>query len=273
MKIFKTQQGIIQIPLIIFLLVGIIVGVILVQRQTNILSKAKEWSCQQPLRGWCSPKGTPKPTCTSRPSCLDSTPRCLIAEPAEGWCPSKEQPPTTNLCPPPETEPFGSCGGDKYKGINFVCPDGTKGRIGGDKNSWGSRWGFGSPCRVLGDLKQEVIKRCEGHFTCPAPTPLPSVTSIPLPTGTPNPAPTPNYSSVPNPYPIQSCDDCPNGSSLCYFKDQESYPDVKVCVNPKTDQDTSDKICKVCPPKPEVSSSPISGGAGSGSSFGTTTVR
>lgn len=29
----------------------------------------------------------PKVSCTSRPACLDATPRCLIAEPANGWCP------------------------------------------------------------------------------------------------------------------------------------------------------------------------------------------
>ncbi len=26
------------------------------------------------------------PTCMTRPACLDATPRCLIAEPASGWC-------------------------------------------------------------------------------------------------------------------------------------------------------------------------------------------
>lgn len=30
---------------------------------------------------------TPTPTCMSRPACLDATPRCMIAEPASGWCP------------------------------------------------------------------------------------------------------------------------------------------------------------------------------------------
>lgn len=29
---------------------------------------------------------TPPPTCQPRPACLDATPRCLIAEPAGGWC-------------------------------------------------------------------------------------------------------------------------------------------------------------------------------------------
>lgn len=28
----------------------------------------------------------PTPTCMLRPACLDATPRCLIAEPANGWC-------------------------------------------------------------------------------------------------------------------------------------------------------------------------------------------
>jgi hypothetical protein len=30
---------------------------------------------------------TPAPTCMQRPTCLDATPRCMIAEPASGWCP------------------------------------------------------------------------------------------------------------------------------------------------------------------------------------------
>jgi hypothetical protein len=30
---------------------------------------------------------TPAPTCIPRPACLDATPRCMIAEPANGWCP------------------------------------------------------------------------------------------------------------------------------------------------------------------------------------------
>lgn len=34
------------------------------------------------------PTPTPKPTCTARPKCLDAKPRCLIAEPAEGFCPT-----------------------------------------------------------------------------------------------------------------------------------------------------------------------------------------
>jgi len=30
---------------------------------------------------------TPTPTCIPRPACLDATPRCLMPEPANGWCP------------------------------------------------------------------------------------------------------------------------------------------------------------------------------------------
>lgn len=32
-------------------------------------------------------KDSPTPTCMQRPACLDATPRCMIAEPANGWCP------------------------------------------------------------------------------------------------------------------------------------------------------------------------------------------
>lgn len=30
----------------------------------------------------------PKPSCEPRPACLDASPRCLIPEPPEGWCPT-----------------------------------------------------------------------------------------------------------------------------------------------------------------------------------------
>lgn len=43
---------------------------------------------------FCRLTGRPEPcpsvptqSCLPRPKCLDSIPRCLIAEPAEGWCP------------------------------------------------------------------------------------------------------------------------------------------------------------------------------------------
>lgn len=33
------------------------------------------------------PSITPSLTCIPRPTCLDATPRCLIPEPTDGWCP------------------------------------------------------------------------------------------------------------------------------------------------------------------------------------------
>jgi hypothetical protein len=53
--------------------------------------------------------GTPKPTlsanvtCMPRPACLDATPRCLIAEPAQGWCPAT--PTATTETPSTSTSP------------------------------------------------------------------------------------------------------------------------------------------------------------------------
>lgn len=41
----------------------------------------------EPADGWC-PKTVPPPACQSRPACLDATPKCLIAEPVGGWCAS-----------------------------------------------------------------------------------------------------------------------------------------------------------------------------------------
>jgi hypothetical protein len=41
----------------------------------------------EPAEGWC-PVATPKGTCLPRPACLDTKPACAIAEPAEGWCPA-----------------------------------------------------------------------------------------------------------------------------------------------------------------------------------------
>lgn len=38
-----------------------------------------------PIRS--TPTKAPTPTCLPRPACLDSSPKCYIAEPAEGWCP------------------------------------------------------------------------------------------------------------------------------------------------------------------------------------------
>lgn len=44
-----------------------------------------------------TPPLTPPASCLPRPSCLDSKPRCLLPEPADGWCPSSL--PTPSLSP------------------------------------------------------------------------------------------------------------------------------------------------------------------------------
>src|ERR1035437_6643301 len=41
---------------------------------------------------WCLP--SPTPTCMNRPACLDATPRCMLSEPVNGWCPT----PTVSGC-------------------------------------------------------------------------------------------------------------------------------------------------------------------------------
>ena len=46
------------------------------------------------------------PTCTARPACLDATPRCLIAEPAGGWCPAITKTPTPTQSGPTPTGQF-----------------------------------------------------------------------------------------------------------------------------------------------------------------------
>ena len=57
----------------------------------------KTAKCEKQANGKCGWTQTPElslclnqnptPTCMKRPACLDATPRCLIAEPAKGWCP------------------------------------------------------------------------------------------------------------------------------------------------------------------------------------------
>jgi hypothetical protein len=82
-----------------------------------------------------------RPTCRPRPACLDSEPRCLLAEPAEGWCPRPTPPPgcyyqqvqcVTTPCDPvlvcPTCEPLPSCA---QPGANPQCalsPTGPNGR-------------------------------------------------------------------------------------------------------------------------------------------------
>lgn len=68
-------------------------------------TKPADSSCSQ-TTGRPTPKSstptipiTPMQPCRPRPECLDATPRCLIAEPENGWCPPADPIPT----PPPDT--------------------------------------------------------------------------------------------------------------------------------------------------------------------------
>lgn len=69
-------------------------GVIAIQNSTNplqeeTLNQILSTFTFAPLSASKSPdqNATPTPTCMPRPACLDATPRCMIAEPANGWCP------------------------------------------------------------------------------------------------------------------------------------------------------------------------------------------
>ncbi len=51
-----------------------------------------------------TPSAMVSPTCQPRPACLDATPRCLMPEPAGGWCPTPT--PTPSITTPPPTTPL-----------------------------------------------------------------------------------------------------------------------------------------------------------------------
>lgn len=206
MKIFNAQQGIVQIPLLVVLVVGIIIGVVLVQKQTNVTPQANECKerpacldaarpCKimEPKGGWCvQASSTPKATCTSRPSCLDSNPRCLIAEPTEGWCPSASPRSCTKV---KSVTPNISCGKNMYRNAAYVCGDGTRGQI-----SSGSLWGrpTTAACKSLAELNQDALKKCLNHAACqPEVTPPPTLTPTPFPTVTPTPSQEPEPTELP----------------------------------------------------------------------------
>ncbi len=70
----------------------------------------------------------PKPSCTPRPACLDSNPRCLPPEPAEGWCPNSSITPvvTQRACTSDAMQcPDGSWVGRSGPNCEFVCPKPT----------------------------------------------------------------------------------------------------------------------------------------------------
>ncbi|KKR80182.1 MAG: hypothetical protein UU73_C0006G0010 [Candidatus Daviesbacteria bacterium GW2011_GWA1_41_61] len=73
----------------------------------NIL---KETAKRMSVGTTTTPNPTVQPSCTPRPACLDSKPRCLIPEPAESWCPASS----------PSTSSPRICTQDAKK-----CPDGS----------------------------------------------------------------------------------------------------------------------------------------------------
>ena len=64
-----------------------------IQEMKDIASKILSTFKFAPLSASKSPDGilTPTPTCMIRPACLDATPRCMIPEPANGWCPDEKK--------------------------------------------------------------------------------------------------------------------------------------------------------------------------------------
>lgn len=102
--------------------VGCIVAILLVQKQKIIEEQQQVLAAQTgttvpyvqvggiPIceNGNCTNVSpVPRLTCIPRPACLDATPRCMIAEPAEGWCPSLSGSPEPTSITPPVTPPPG----------------------------------------------------------------------------------------------------------------------------------------------------------------------
>lgn len=70
-------------------------GCVLSPRVCNRMCPTTNPNCCQNLPPiLVCPSGSPSPqvTCIPRPPCLDSMPRCMIAEPIDGWCPPKISP-------------------------------------------------------------------------------------------------------------------------------------------------------------------------------------
>lgn len=80
------------------------------ERQTNGAcgwTQTKAFLNCKDTQGDTKPNVTPtRQTCQPRPSCLDHTPRCMIAEPENGWCPPTNTPTKT---PQPTCFPRPSC--------------------------------------------------------------------------------------------------------------------------------------------------------------------
>ena len=126
-KKFKPFGGTKAFSIVLLLIIAIAIPltVVLSQNQQDLRQHAASClprpSCldakppcliAMPDQGWC-PRGTiiplpsflprhsfppfpsikPKATCLPRPACLNSTPRCMIAQPLNGWCQSPKPSP------------------------------------------------------------------------------------------------------------------------------------------------------------------------------------
>lgn len=118
---------------------------------------------------------TPVATCIPRPSCLDSIPRCMIAEPAEGWCTKTPTPRPTIRPPAGECQ---LCGGIA-----------------------GIRCALGLTCKMTKPTHPDqsgICVKTNGTSFC-APTPTPTLAPSISPSASPFPTFTPSASSSPLP--------------------------------------------------------------------------
>ena len=83
------------------------------------------WRRRKPNCNWqCTPlpSSRPFPSCVPRPACLDSVPRCLVPEPANGWCPVASQKPIPSLRPVPSGIVIPPMPKPSYCPSDLVCP-------------------------------------------------------------------------------------------------------------------------------------------------------
>lgn len=79
---------------------------------------AYEYTAQVSSTPTPTPSQAPTRTCVTRPTCLDANPRCLIAEPKDGWCPS---PTPTGCIPECPNPPLGCHYEGGTTGVNCSC--------------------------------------------------------------------------------------------------------------------------------------------------------
>lgn len=101
-----NQKGVVHFLSLLLIAIGLIVGVYLVTSGNPLKIFPKVVNISP------TPRATPS-SCQPRPACLDSKPRCLLPEPADGWCPTLS--PST-LSPRACTEEAKQCPDGSYVG-------------------------------------------------------------------------------------------------------------------------------------------------------------